>query len=182
MPTAGSYDAAPSAVLRVYLQQRRVDRLRAVRRLSRWLTIALALLLVTMTVMRGPFFLGAATVIVALVVSLAAWVVAVVNGYRVHSGRLDSRVCLARIDAVRSQLAVHGRPTRRENAGAPRAGADLLTGGDVHALQLQVRQLEHQIDQSEQRVERALLVGAVAAALGAAALGAAVGASALSIS
>ncbi|MEO6997993.1 MAG: hypothetical protein ABI112_07920 [Terracoccus sp.] len=182
MPTAGPYDAAPTAVLRVYLQQRRVDRLRAARRLARWLTIALALVLVTMAVMHGPAVLGATTAAFALVVSLAAWVVAMVNDHRVHSGRLDSRICLARIDAVRRQLAVQAPPTRRENAGSRRTGANVLTGGDVHALHSQVRQLEHEIDDSEQRVERALLVGAMAAALGAAALGAAVGASALSIS
>lgn len=182
MTTASPYDAAPSAVLRVYLQQRRVDRLHSARRLARWLAIALVLLLVTMTAMRGPAVLRDTTVAVLLLVSLAAWVVGVVHDYRVHSSRLDSRLCLARLDSVRRDLAVHGPRNRRENMRSRRTGADVLAGVDVHALQSQVRQLEHEIDESEQRGERALLVGAVATALAAAALVAAVGASALSIS
>lgn len=179
MPIADSYDAAPSAVMRVYLHQRRVDRMRSVRRLAGWLTAGLVLVLVTMTVMRGlPVFTSPAA-IVALLVGLTAWLVAVVQDFRLHSSRLDSRVCLARLDSVRRHLAVREPQRKRENTNARRAGADVLTGDDVHALHSQVRELEAEIDESEERVEQALLLGTVAASFGAVALGAAVGAGAM---
>lgn len=184
MPTAVPHDAAPSAVLRVYLQQRRLDRLRSARRVARWLSVTLMLVLVTMTVMRGSTLLTDAAVVVALLLSLAAWLVAMVANYRVHSSRLDSRVSLARLDSVRRHLATRDTGPRVERARVTqgRPGADVLT--DDHRLQLhtQVRTLESEIDESEHRVERALLTGAVSATVGAMALCAAVGASALSIS
>lgn len=183
MPTAVPYDAAPSAVLRVYLQQRHLDRLRAARRVARWLCLSLVLVLVTMTVMRGTTVLAHSAVVVALLLSLAAWIVAKGQDYRVHSSRLDSRVCLARLDSVRRHLAARetGQRVERASACERRHGADVLTGDHRQELHTQVRALESEIDESERRVERALLVGAVSAALGAVALGAAVGASALSI-
>ncbi len=182
MPTAVPYEAAPSAVLRVYLQQRHLDRLRSARRVARWLCLSLVLVLVTMTVMRGTTVLADAAVVVALLLSLAAWMVAMGADYRVHSSRLDSRVCLARLDSVRRHLAARGPGQSVERARERRPGTDVLTDDHRQELHNQVRTLESEIDESERRVERALLVGAVAATVRVVALGAAVGASALSIS
>ena len=178
MPSAHPYNDVPSAVMRVYLQQRRFDRLRSVRRVARWLSAALVLVLITMTVLRGPTVFGSSTVIGALLVALTGWVVAVVHDFRMQSGRLDSRVCLARLESVRGHLCSRDPQRKRESSPSRRAGANLLTGDDLHSLQAQVRELEHEIDQSEQRVEHALGVAAVASALATVALAAAIGAGA----
>ncbi len=181
MRTVGLHATVPSAVLRVYLQQRRLDRLCSARRLLRCLVMALVLVLVTMTVMRGPQVLGPPTVLIALLLALAAWAVGVFHDYSVHSRRIDSRFCLARLDSVRCLLAAPEPAPKVENATARRAGADVVTNDQLE-LHAQARTLEWEIDESEQRVERALLVGAVAAALVAVALGAAITAIAVSIS
>ncbi|MDN5764266.1 MAG: hypothetical protein L0H96_10230 [Humibacillus sp.] len=183
MPTAVPYGAAPSAVLRVYLQQRRLDRLRSARRVARWLSVALVLVLVTMTVMRGTTLLADAAVAATLLLGLVAWLVAMVATYRVHSSRLDSRVSLARLDSVRRHLDTRDTGPRVERARVPegRPGTDVLTEDHRLELHTQVRTLENEIDESERRVERALRVGAVSATLGAVALFAAVGATALSM-
>ena len=178
-PTADPYDAAPSAVMRVYLQQRRVDRLRSARRLARWLAVALVLVLITMTVLRGPRALATPAVIVALAAALASWAVTVFHDYRLQSSRIDSRLCLARLESVRRHLAAREQDRKVKTAKARRAGLNVLTDDHVQELHAQVRELECEIDESEQRVEHALVVGTVAAAFGAVALGAAVGAGAL---
>ena len=182
MLMVGPHDTVPSAALKVYLQQRRIDRLRSAKRLVRWLTVAMVLVLVTMTVLRGPRLLGPPTVLTAILLAVAAWVVAVCYDVRMHSCRLDSRLCLARLEAVLGHLVVREQGQKVDSARARRAGAVVLTNEQPMELRAQVRQLEGEIDESEHRVERALLGGAVAAALGAVALGAAVVASAVAIS
>ncbi|MEO5744790.1 MAG: hypothetical protein ABIQ53_09415 [Terracoccus sp.] len=181
MRTVGPHATVPSAVLRVYLQQRRVARLCRARRLVRWLAMALVLVLVTMTVMRGLRVLGPPIVLVALLLAFGAWVVGVLNDYRVHSRRIDSRFCLARLASVRRLLAARERAQKVESAMARRAGADVVTIDQLE-LHAQARTLESEIDESEQRVERALIVGAAAAACVAVALSAAVAAIAVSLS
>ncbi len=181
MLTVGPNGTIPSAVMRVYLHQRRLDRLRSARRVARWLTVALVLLLVTMTVMRGPDLLGPPTVVAALIVALAAWVVAVFHDYRVQSRRIDSRLCLVRLDSVRRHLEAREHGRRVESTGARRTGADVLTDEHLLELHAQVRTLESEIDESERRVEQALLAGVVAAGFAVVALTAAVAASATSI-
>ena len=181
MRTVGLHATLPSAVLRVYLQQRRLDRLCSVRRVVRWLAMALMLVLVTMTVMRGPSVFGPPTVLIALLLALTAWAVAVFYDYSVHSRRIDSRFCLARLDSVRRLLAVRERAPKVDNATARRVGADVVTHDQLE-LHAQARLLEWEIDESEQRVLRALLVSAVAVGFVAVALGAAVTAIAVSIS
>lgn len=182
MLTVGPHGTVPSAVMRVYLQQRRLDRIRSARRAARWLIVALVLVLVTMTVMRGPSLLGPPTVVTAMILALTAWVVAVSYDYRVHSRRIDSRLCLVRLESVRRHLEAREHGRKGKSAGARRPGADVLTENHLLELHAQVRTLESEIDESEQRVEQALLAGAVAAGFAVVALTAAVAASAMSIS
>ena len=181
MRTVGLHATVPSAVLRVYLQQRRQDRLCSARRLLRCLAVFLVLVLVTMTVMRGLQVLGPPSVLSALLLAFAAWTVAVFHDYSVHSRRIDSRFCLARLDSVRRLLAARERAPKAQNATARCVAAAVVTD-DRLELHAQARTLEWEIDESEHRVERALLGGAVAAALVALALGAAVTAVAVSLS
>lgn len=177
MLTAVPYDAPLSAVVRMYLQQRRLERLRSARRLARGLALALVLVLIFVTVTRGPTVSESMTGIVALLLSLAAWMAATAADFRVHSSRIDARVGQTRLGSVRRHLGAPETPSRGERTR--RSGADVLTVNHQQKLHEQVRTLEHEIDESDQRAQRALLAGAVAAALGAVSLGIAVGASLL---
>lgn len=182
MLTVGPHGTIPSAVMRVYLQQRRLDRIRSARRVAHWLAGTLALVLVTMTVMRGLSLLSPPAVVTSLILALAAWIVAVFHSYRVHSCRIDARLCLVRLESVRRHLESREHSRKVESAGARRPGADVLTDDHLLELHAQVRTLESEIEESEKRVEQALLAGAVAAGAAVFALTAAVATSAMSIS
>ncbi len=111
-------DASASAVTLLYQRERRMGHLRMVRSISRTVTVLALGAYVGLTFVGGEGF-GSWSTSVRLILTcgVVAWVVELVHEYRVASHQLNSRVLVARVSAVRTELAAaergSGRPDPR---------------------------------------------------------------------
>ena len=115
-------DAVHSAVLVLYLRQRRIARFHTLRIIARSVTVlALIVLAATAMVVDRPDAASSPLVRVLIGAGLLAWVVAVVLDFRVQAARLSSRILQMRLQAVQDRIesiAAAAANSQRERSAA----------------------------------------------------------------
>ena len=150
-----------SPLMQVYDQQQRFDRLASLRALARAMTIFALVILVANTIgldRTPPRALLPRALIGA---GLSIWLAAFALDYQVHSNRLNSRMIMMRLLAARTEVdEIEWDPPR----SSPRAAFWVpVTVRCIDQLHAKVSQLETALEQSEHKVERALLASSTAA-------------------
>lgn len=152
-----------SPLMQVYAQHFRFDLVSRLRSLARMLTIVVVAVLVAATtildqappntpLLRGLIWAG-----------LAVWLVTFALDYRVHAHRLNSRIIMLRLLSARTNidqltwLEPHSSSLRVASRGGP------MTARILEEPQAKVFRLEAALEQSEQKVERALMTSAITA-------------------